>query len=169
MPQSVRINIPIDDNIEAGSMIKVFADKCDGVVDETTPIYIGRIRPRNSSNHAWLRTSWLQGQWLKPCGHGGWLEGLWLQHPHLGNQDLFSAVVGPFTGPAGSNGYLTLRAKLYDKDGRVSSTTPPDIRVNLSSAPSPPFNFRSYTLNGGQLTIEGSASRDLVNDDGSAH
>lgn len=169
MAQAVRVTLPIDRDVKARSFIDFFVDECDGNVDENRRISRTRVRPRGAMNHSWNESGWLQGQWLEPSHHGGWLEGLWLMHEWLTNEDTVSHVVGPFYGPAGANGYMTMRAKLYDPDSRTSATTAPDVEIPLDTDPTPPTGFRSYSVDGQTLNITGSASTSLERDDGVGH
>lgn len=173
MAESARIAVPIDESILAKATLRFFVDSADGTVDLNRPMSTARARPRGASDPVHLVTGHLMGYHMAVVNGGGHLEGAHLEHGHQSWQDLVIHQFGNFYGPAGTNGYLTFKTKIYDKDGRVSASTPPDVTIVFDTDPFPPYAMRGYSYNDDtgqdQIYVTGQASKALANDDGSKY
>jgi len=162
MPHALSIEIPIDESVHAGSYVKILAGPTTTGLDDL-PIS-GRVpcRPPAATHPEWLQSRWLEGRWLEGVGSGGWLDGRFLDHAFLGHEDLVKWTGGHAYGPTSGLGTLSISAKIYDQDDRVTATTPPVTTVTINTSPCPAQRLAATTKAGDQITFSFEPSVSIV-------
>lgn len=170
--ESIRLTWPIPDEAQPGSTIVPFTDWGTGAVDYTDPIgppvY---ARAPHDNEEVWLDSAFLESPFLGDSGRAGFLEGLFLEHLFLDDEDTASILLAPMYGPGGgtlgngsASGTFRFGAKLYDRDGRVSAAGPAaaeETEVVINTSPRGAQSLVAKTLVAGVMTCEFTPSVDL--------
>jgi len=169
MPEAISIELPIDETVHAGAYLYLFIGPTQAAF-ENEPAVSGRIqcRPASATHPEWLQSRWLEGRWLEGVGSGGWLDGKFLNHAFLGHEDLVRWTGGHFYGPVGLDGTLGIIAKIYDKDDRVSASSPSQIDVTINTSPRPAVDLLATSKSSDQITFTFTPSPGIVANDGTA-
>lgn len=163
--ESVRVVIPITEEYEPGSSLRIYGSEAGGSIDFDNPISgkipiwpqraVGKVRGQTRKG------TYTRGSGVGFGGRGQGVRG----HITRGRfQDVVVWVGAQLYGPAGGSKVFKFAAKIFDPQGRVSAINPSaseQVTVVVNSAPRAASGLTPSSLSAGAITFTFTPSQDL--------